>query len=52
MRVYWLRGSVAVQDLTKAVVVDVHQVRFGTPLSPRNQGLDVRQEAGGISGSS
>ena len=26
MRVYWLRGGVAVQDLTKAVVVDVRQV--------------------------
>jgi len=52
MRVYWLRGGVAVQDLTKAVVVDVHQVWLRTPLGPRNQGLDVRQEAGGISGSS
>jgi len=52
MRVYWLRGGVAVQDLTKAVVVDVHQVWLRTPLGPRNQGLDDRQEAGGISGPS
>ena len=41
-----------VQDLTEAIVIDVHQVWLRTPLGPRNQGPDVRQEAGGINGPS
>ena len=38
------QGNMAVQDLMKVVIADIHQLGFGTPLSAVNQGLDNGQE--------